>query len=282
VIFEADPNYKNNYSVQASFGISRQIVRDLSFEIAYQTYRGVHIQVPHEVNYRETGVVNPLLGPTFARIDPSITQKNIYKSVGNSIYHGMTASLRKRYSNHFQFEAHYTWSKSIDDQTDFNSAFAAFIPTRLDLERGISAFDVPHVFTANAVLHTPFKAGAGQNLFERMFADITVSPIVFVRSGIPFTLRIGRDTNGDTHALYDRPFLAARNTGRGDNFASVNMRFIKTFFVNREATTRIEFVTDISNLFNHTNFLSVNDVIGTDNPALLVPPFNLRGRSDLF
>lgn len=281
VLFEADPNYKNNYSIQASFGISREIVNNLSMELAYQTYRGVHIQLPHEVNYRESGVVNPQLGPQFVRINPAITQKNVYKSVGNSIYHGLTASLRKRYSNNFQLEAHYTWSKAIDDQTDFNSAFAAFIPTRLDLDRAISAFDVPHVFTANAVIKTPFQGGSGHNLLARAFADITLAPIVFIRSGIPFTLRIGRDINGDTHSTYDRPFLASRNTGRGDNFASLNLRFNKVFHISRDSGTRLEFVVDASNLLNHTNFTSVNDVIGTDNPALLAGPFNLRGTKNL-
>ncbi len=170
--------------------------------------------------------------------------------------------MRKRYSHNFQFEAHYTWSKAIDDQTDFNSAFAAFIPTRLDLERGISAFDVPHNFTANAVIRTPFKAGSDSNLFERALADISLSPIIFARSGIPFTLRIGTDVNGDTHALYDRPFRAARNTGRGANFVSLNLRLNKQFYINRDQGTRVEFIVEGANLLNRTNFTSVNDVIG--------------------
>jgi carboxypeptidase family protein len=276
VVFDADPDYENPYSIQGSFGISRQLRSDLALEVAYQFYRGVHIQVPHEVNYKETGVVSPEFGPQFTRIDPAIAQKNIYKSIGNSIYHGMTASLRKRYSSNFQFEAHYTWSKAIDDQTDFNSAFAAFIPNRLDLERAISAFDVPHIFTANAVIKTPFKAGPGHNLIARAFADMTVSPIVFIRSGIPFTLRIGTDVNGDTHALYDRPFRASRNSGRGDNFASLDLRVNKQFYIKRDSGVRVELIAEASNLLNHTNFTSVNDVIGRISPFLF-GPFDLKG-----
>lgn len=280
VVFDVDPEYENPYSIQGSFGISREIVNNLSLDLAYQFYRGVHIQVSHEVNYRETGVVSPAFGPQFARIDPTIAQFNLYKSIGNSIYHGMTASLRKRYSHNFQFEAHYTWSKAIDDQTDFNSAFAAFIPTRLDLERGVSAFDVPHNFTANAVIRTPFNTGSDSNLFERALADISLSPIIFARSGIPFTLRIGTDVNGDTHALYDRPYLAARNTGRGGNFVSFNLRLNKQFYINRDQGTRVEFIVEGANLLNRTNFTSVNDVIGRSSP-LLFGPFDQEGTSDL-
>ena len=280
VVFDVDPDYENPYSIQGSFGISRELANNLSLDLAYQFYRGVHIQVSHEVNYRETGVVDPAFGPQFARIDPTIAQFNLYQSVGNSIYHGMTASLKKRYSHNFQFEANYTWSKAIDDQTDFNSAFAAFIPTRLDLERGISAFDVPHIFVANAVWKTPFKTGSDSSLLEKIFADITLSPIFTARSGIPFTLRIGTDVNGDTHALYDRPYRAARNTGRGAKFVSLNMRLNKQFYISRDNSTRVEFIVEGANLLNRTNFTSVNDVIGRTSP-LVFGPFDLGGSSNI-
>ncbi len=290
VIFDADPDYENNYSIQGSLGISRQLMRDLSLDVAYQVYRGVHIQLPHEVNYVETPCTptstqvacrNPsVFGPLFARIDPAITQNNIYKSIGNSIYHGMTASLTKRYSHNVQFQVNYTYSKAIDDQTDFNSAFAAFLPTRLDLERAVSAFDIRHNFVANGVFRSPFKAGSDQNFLSRALADITVSPIVFLRSGIPFTLRIGTDVNGDTHGTYDRPFLASRNTGKGANFYSADLRLSKQFYINRDSGFRVEFVSEVTNLFNRANFLSVNDVIGPNSP-FLSGPFNLEGSKSI-
>jgi hypothetical protein len=280
VVFDADPDYKNNYSIQASLGVSRQLARDLSLDLAYQMYRGVHIQVSQEVNYKETGVIVPGIGPQFARIDPTIAQKNIYKSIGNSIYHGGTLSLRKRFNNNFQFEGHYTFAKAIDDQTDFNSAFAAFIPTRLDLERADSAFDVRHNFVFNGVFKTPFKAGEGHNIFARAFADMVISPIAQIRTGIPFTIRIGRDTNGDTHGVYDRPFFAARNTGRGDWFKTLNLRINKQFFIKRESGVRAEFIVDVTNLTNRVNFLSVNDVFGSD-PTVLFGRFDLKGSRDI-
>jgi hypothetical protein len=36
-------------------------------------------------------------------------------SNGSSIYHGLTANLRKRFSNHYELLGSYTWSHSIDD-----------------------------------------------------------------------------------------------------------------------------------------------------------------------
>jgi hypothetical protein len=283
VIFDATPDYKNNYSIQANLGVSRRLAGEFVLDVAYQMYRGVHLQVSHEVNYRETGVVSPQFGPQFARIDPTIAQKNLYSSIGNSIYHGMTASLTKDYRRNYQLQVNYTFSKAIDDQTDFNSAFAAFIPTRLDLERGLSAFDIRHNFVASGVVRSPFGSGAGRSAFARALADTTVGGILYMRSGIPFTLRIGRDVNGDTHGLYDRPYRAARNTGRGDDYFSLNMRVTKGLFLHRDKGVKAEFVAEATNLLNHTNFLSVNDVIGTDPrlwPAgfdLVTGPFDLRG-----
>jgi hypothetical protein len=280
VVFDVANDYANPYSIQASLGITRQLVGNLALDVAYQMYRSVHLQVPHEVNFRETGEIIPGIGPRFAPIDPTIAQSNLYSSIGNSIYHGMTASLTKRFSRGLQFQVNYTYSKAIDDITDFNSSFAAAVPTRLDLERSDSTFDIRHNFVASAVYETPFQAGSGHNILARAFADITLSPIVFMRSGIPFTIRIGRDVNGDNHSLYDRPFGAARNTGRGDNFYSFDMRLMKKFFINRDSGVRVDFLVEGTNLLNRTNFSSVFDVFGTD-PRFLFGPFNLRGSRDI-
>lgn len=280
VIFEAAPDYKNTYSVQASFGITRQLMRDVALDVAYQMYRGVHIQLDHEINYREAGRdVGPGLGPLFVKIDPTITQFNLYSSIGNSIYHGMTVSLTKRYSAHSQFNINYTFSKTIDDVTDYNSAFAAFLPTNLRLERAVSSFNVSHNFVASGVFRSPFQAGAGHNPLARAFADITLSPIIFLRSGIPFTVLIGSDVNGDTHTS-DRPVLAGRNTSIGENFYGVDMRLNKQLYIRRDSGLRMEFIAEATNLLNHTNFLSVNNFVGTD-PRFLFGPFNLRGNRNL-
>jgi hypothetical protein len=276
VLFQADPDYKNNYSMQANLGVQRQILRDLSLDVAYQMYRGVHLQRSHQINYRESATPNtrgPAFGPAYARIDPTIAQLNNYESTANSIYHGMTVSLTKRLSHYFQFQTNYTFSKTIDDITDYNSAFAAAFPTRLDLERSLSSFDIRHNFVANAVFLSPFRNWA--------LRDISISPIVYIRSGIPFTLYTGADTNGDTHTN-DRLIQIGRNTGIGPNFRSVDLRFNKTFRFKSDGAARIEFLVEATNLLNRTNFSAVNDIIGTDlnSPDYNTGTVRLRGRRD--
>ncbi|MGH9847302.1 MAG: hypothetical protein ACREEM_52065 [Blastocatellia bacterium] len=106
-------------------------------------------------------------------------------------------------------------------------------------------------------------------------------PARVLRSGIPFTLRIGRDVNGDTYVNYDRVLYAARNTGIGPSFYNTNLRLTKIFFLKQDRGLRLDFIAEATNLFNQTNFLSVNDVVGAD-PALLARllqggPYNLKG-----
>ncbi|MGD0435245.1 MAG: carboxypeptidase regulatory-like domain-containing protein, partial [Bryobacteraceae bacterium] len=131
VVFDLAPNYKNNYTVQASFSIDRQLSRNLSLEVGYNYYRSVHIPLDQETNVRPTGVVDPFIGPIYTQINPNIIQNDTYSSIGNSTYNGLTASLSRRFSNGLQFQANYTFSKAIDDATDFNSNFTAFRPTDL-------------------------------------------------------------------------------------------------------------------------------------------------------
>ena len=246
VLFDLNPDYKNNYAIQANLGIQRQITSDLSIEIAYQMYHGLHVQQPVGLNYCEAGTpgcpatpanVNalsqrdPRLGPLYrvcgadtscGRVnDAGITQFTDYQSRGSSIYHGMTVSLQRRFSNYFSFQANYTFSKAIDDQTDFNSAFAPPFPSRLQTERSLSTFDIRHNFVVSGVFQSPFKNWA--------LRDISLSPSIFIRGGIPFTLRTGTDINGDTRGGTDRLFSIGRNTGVGPNFRSVNLRLSKSF-----------------------------------------------------
>jgi hypothetical protein len=321
VLFDLNSDYKNNYAVQANLGIQRQLTGSISFEVAYQMYHGLHIQQPVGLNYCEAGTAGcpatnaaqaaalltrntKVLGPLYrvcstgvpnqtdtqcAKVnDAGVTQFTDYQSRGMSIYHGVTFQIQKRFGDHFSLQANYTFSKAIDDQTDFNSAFAPPFPSRLGTERSLSTFDVRNNFVFSGVFVSPFKAGAGHNFASRALADITLSPSVFIHSGIPFTIRTGADINGDTRGGTDRLFYIGRNTGIGPDYRSVNMRLSKMFKFGAESSKRIEFSVDGGNLFNRTNFGSVNEIVPTafdanGNPTAidyLSDTVRLKGRRD--
>jgi hypothetical protein len=288
VIIELGPDYKANYSVQANLAIQRQITNSMGVEIAYNMYRGVNIQQPVPVNYCEAGTAGctptaanaaalatrntALLGPLYQAIDPTITQQTYYSSRGNSIYHGMTLSLTKRFAQNFSFQTSYTWSKTIDDVTDFNTAFYAPFPTRLFLDRALSSFDIRHNFVFSGVFTSPWKNWA--------LRDSSLAPIISVRSGIPFTLTTGQDINGDTRAFNDRLFYIGRNTGVGPNFRSFDMRFTRSLRFTNDGPARLDFTIEGVNLFNRTNYASVRDIIPIGHADYASGEVRLSGRKD--
>jgi Carboxypeptidase regulatory-like domain len=277
VIFGISTHFQAPYTVQGSFGITRRLTEGLALDVAYQVYRGIHLPVSHEVNYRETGAsAGPGLGPALVPIDPSIVENNMWESIGNSIYHGMTVSVRKR-TGPVSLNVNYTFSKSIDDVTDFSSGFAAYLPSDLRLERALSTFDIRHNLAASAVLESPLHGGAGAPWVSRALAGVSLSPVVSVRSGIPFTVLIGTDVNGDTHTN-DRPFGAARNTGTGDPFYGVDLRLRKRLPIGEKV--HAELIAEATNILNHTNFLAVNNTVGLD-PRYLFGPYHLHGNRQL-
>ena len=285
VVFDAASQYVNTYSAQFNLGVTRQLAKDFSLDLAFNHYRGAHIQLDQEINFKKTGATIAGIGPAFTAIDPTIAQFNNYSSIGNSNYNGMTASLTKRYSANSTFQVHYTFSHSIDDVTDYNSAFAAHDPTNLQLEKATSSFNVKHNLVANGVFNSPWKAGKDAGALGYILGDITLSPIVYLRSGIPFTLLLGGDRNGDNHGG-DRPIFASRNTGLGANFYSWDMRLDKHFYINRDRGIRADFVVEGVNLLNHTNFQAVNNLSAGNLPKYLVGPFpdgvfNVRGDKSL-
>jgi len=282
VIFDIANNYKNPYTIQASLSIARQLSSSTSLEIGYQYYRGVHLALDQETNYYENGQFDPVYGPQYSPINPNIAQTNTYASIGNSTYNGGTISFTKRYSAHLQGQVNYTFSKAIDDVTDFNSQFASFFPTRLYLERGLSAYNIKNNFVANALYSTPFKAGADQSFVSHLFADMTLSPIVYMRSGIPFDIRVPAASNGiPGQSLYARPYYVPRNSGIGPDYYDFDLRLTKSFYFNREKGLKADLIIEGKNVLNHTNFSSVNDQFPLGDPLLLTGPFNVSGNRNI-
>jgi hypothetical protein len=93
-------------------------------------------------------------------------------------------------------------------------------------------------------------------------------------SSRPFNLLAGSDINGDRHSTSDRPPFAGRNTGRGPDFWTFDLRLDRRIGLRSERRS-IELMFEAFNLFNRLNFSSVNNTVG-----IIPPPFDLTGRPD--
>jgi hypothetical protein len=273
VAYGVSPNYKNPYTVQGSLSIDHQLGKSYSLEIGYNMYHGVHLQMPLETGYNQVNPGSPLCATVFKAF-PGCTditggplyipnsgqlQHTTYESIGSSSYNGLTTSLTKRYSHGLQFQVNYTWSKSIDNVIDFASFQNWFRPSMLNLFRATSVFDIPHALVANAVYTTPFKPGTG-NFFNSLLADITLAPIFSWHSGLPFSVRTPSLANGIAlDSNYAMPFTSSRDNNRGPAYASTDLTFRKSFFINRDRGVRVEFSATGTNIFNRVNFTKVSD-----------------------
>ena len=123
-------------------------------------------------------------------------------SNGSSIYHGFTTNLRKRFNQHYEFLASYTWSHSIDDSTDLQSTLTpqdSFFP---GLDRSTSLFDQRHRFVFSGVYQT---GKVGNGFVRKVFSDWTIAPLLDVASGRPFNIITGNGDNLQLSSLTGRP-----------------------------------------------------------------------------
>ncbi len=124
-------------------------------------------------------------------------------SNGSSIYHGLSANLRKRFNNHYEFLASYTWSHAIDDSTDLQSTLTPQDSYYPAADRSTSLFDQRHRFVFSGV----YQSGklSGSSFADAFFSYWTVAPILQVSSGRPFNIITGNDDNLQLSSLTGRP-----------------------------------------------------------------------------
>ncbi|HYM05752.1 MAG TPA: carboxypeptidase regulatory-like domain-containing protein [Terriglobales bacterium] len=149
-------------------------------------------------------------------------------SNGSSIYHGLTVNLKKRFSNHYEFLASYTFSHAIDDSTDLQSPLApqdSYLP---GLERSTSLFDQRHRLVFSGVYQSGTLAGGGFG--SRFFSNWTIAPIVEVASGRPFNIITGNPDNFQFSPSTSRPNVVPAGTAATPCGPTVPSKFSPTGF----------------------------------------------------
>jgi hypothetical protein len=124
-------------------------------------------------------------------------------SNGSSVYHGLTANLRKRFTNHYQFLASYTWSHAIDDSTDLESTLTPQDSYYPDADRSSSLFDQRQRFVLSGVYQSGKLSGSG--FASKFFSNWTFATSIELSSGRPFNIITGNDDNYQLSSLTGRP-----------------------------------------------------------------------------
>ncbi len=259
VQFRVSPDTVNPYSQQGSLEIQREIA-GYALSVGYNLNLGVHLIRPLDANVYLAGT-DAAGRPIPGFRNPLLLQDNIYGSWGNSSYHALIVQFQKRFFDGFTVSAHHTWSKTMDENTDYNSSFQPHVQWDAKAERALSSFHRGHSFVAHTVMDLPWRSSDGGGGFAHaLVRDFTLSAILNARSGAPFNLNAGFDNLGDRHTDTHRPLGVGRNTGVGPDYYSVDLRLNRQFPFGEGRS--LELIAEAFNLFNRTNFRTVNSTVG--------------------
>lgn len=255
-----DPNIKNSYSEQFSVQVERELTSSTSLSVGYLHTRGLHIILSRNANVptvpASAGVFN------LGRPDPRFANVGRFESSGDSYYNAMTVSLKHRLQRWFGMRVSYTLSKAIDDA---GNAFFFTPQDNFNLrdEQGLSDNDQRHRLTVSGTFEAP--AGESDQLIKRAVSGFQLSYIFSYASRLPFNVVTGTDRNFDTN-VNDRPVGVGRNSGKGFNFASLDLRLSRRFRLSERM--QLEALAEGFNVLNRANFQLPNNVFGTGATSL--------------
>ena len=244
----------------------------------------------------------PILGTTAAAVAAkrinTTTYNDVIRQSNSSGDHStsLTLQLNKRFSDHLEFNAGYTYSKTYDRMcltssiSNSNLKFAVLQGPLDNRPLATSCFDVPSKLALTAIFDIPFGFKA--------------SLIYTGQSGTPFTYTVNNDANGDGLAGNDpiyvprdsaditlvnpsdwaklnayingesclnsaRGTLLKRNTCRNPWQSFINARLQKSFPTLRGQS--VEFTLDVFNLPNliSSSWGVIHATTGFENQALL-------------
>jgi outer membrane receptor protein involved in Fe transport len=189
--------------------------------------------------------------------------------VANAAYHGLSVTGIERLGKYFSMTANYTWSHTID-----NGNFTTFINLPVNqfdykAERANSNQDLRHRFVTNFTLTAPVTG---------WYRNFSLSGIVTLETGRPFTIFYGNNTLGDiagvaTDRVGGAPLnpncasvgqcstMIPRNTYYGDALRTLDLRVSRAFKL--PENRQVELSVDAFNLFNRPNVDEVTSVYGS-------------------
>jgi len=255
-----DPEIKNGYSEQLNFQIERELPWDSSFSAGYIHLRGLHLILSRNINVprfpASAGV------PNLGRPDPNFGNISRFESSGNSDYNALVLAFNKRASSWTSLRVSYTLSKALDDAGNF---FFSSPQDNFNVrdDRGLSDNDQRHRLTLSGSFEAP--RAKRTSLLGRALEDFQLSYIFSYASRLPFNPLTGNDRNFDTN-FNDRPVGMSRNTGRGFDSASLDVRLSRKFrFTDR---FQLEAIAEGFNVLNRSNFQIPNNTFGTGQTPL--------------
>jgi outer membrane receptor protein involved in Fe transport len=179
-----DPDFKNSYVESYNVNIQQQLTKDWSLMVGYFGSGGRHLRTRVNLN-QFVGGVRPFAHLSASSpILPGAAVGNISDnvSIGTSSYNALWVSSNMRPWHGLQFNASYTYSKSLDMTSQNGQGVVVQNSLNIAGDKGLSDFDARNRFSMNFIYDVPlFK----QN---RYFGGWQVGSIISDQGGNPVNL----------------------------------------------------------------------------------------------
>ena len=254
-ITRIDPNIEASYSEQANVQVERELPGNAVVSIGYLHLRAFHVILSRNVNVPAVPASAGI--PNLGRPDPNWGNISRFESSGNSWYDGMVVSFNKRAGHWANVRVSYTLSKTMDDAGNF---FFSSPQNNFNIrdDRGLSDNDQRHRLVVSGSLEAPSEANG--NRFQRALRGFQFGYIFTYASPLPFNVLLGSDRNFDTNNN-DRPLGVGRNTGRGLDFASLDLRLSRRFRLTERVD--LQLLAEGFNMLNRANYGIPNNTFGS-------------------
>jgi Carboxypeptidase regulatory-like domain len=128
--------------------------------------------------------------------DPNSTS---FETRGISSYDALQAQLTKRMSHGIQVGASYTWSHTLDEQSDVGLFFTGDNPDNLRESYADADFDQTNTLTFNYILNLPNAVKNEHNWLSKVTNNWSLLGITVLESGEPYSIY---DYSGTVGSLY--------------------------------------------------------------------------------
>ena len=302
-LFAVDPNYKWPRTFQTNVSVQREILAGLTVSAAYVGTISHDLPFGRDVNYPVLTATASTGNVLARRPNPLFGAVTVLGSDQAASYHAGQFTGTYRLGNKVSISGFYTYSKTLSTAELHNNTTQGLAQnyTRLGLEKGRADTDQRHVFAMSMFFQPDFYKGT--NKYARSIINgWSISPIVKIRSGRPFTVTNGNvDANldgqtndraqliGDPHLDNPTPDMwfniaafsrnpavtgisidgnSPRNFLSGPGYQAVDVGVSRDFRFGERF--KVQFRGEGSNIFNHPNY----DLPNASAPASIATPGN--------
>jgi hypothetical protein len=296
-IFGAAPNFRWPYTYQLNFSVQQQLTQSLSVQVAYVGSLSHNLPFGTDINYpvptatASTAAANILS----RRPNPAFGTIFSMRSDQTASYNGLQISAQQRMSRHLTFNGWYAYAKAFDSVQIDNSTAQGLVQdfSNPRADRGRADIDMRHQAVISLTYQPDYYSGDNR-LVRGVINGWSISPIVRLHTGIPFSVSNGADANldgnnNDRAQLIGDPHISNPGAGQWFNTAAFSKNAVVTgnpvdgtsprnsldapgyknvdlaIFRNFPVTERfkLEFRAEASNALNIVNLNSPSATVGT-------------------